>query len=100
MHRIVFGLHDESRWSLCRRVNLGIRSEVLLCQGEVAWINEHRKIRTAAELVGTIDDFVLAVVVMRAQRCCKMRSRGESKHANAVVIQMPVNRMRTHNANG
>src|SRR5271170_7350561 len=71
-------------------MDIGIGREVLLRESEIAGINNHREIRTAAELVRGIDRIVEALIEVGAESSRKMRSGGEAKNAHSLGIDMPL----------
>ena len=54
------------------RMNLGIGRHVLLGKGEIAGIDHHGEVGTAAQLIGCIDRIVEALVEVGAQGSRKM----------------------------
>ena len=78
MHRIILRLHENGRWRLFGNVNIRIGCEVLFRQGEVAGIDDHRKIRAAAKLVGGIHRIVDSLIEVRAE------GRGEMSAARRI----------------
>ncbi len=67
MHRIVLGLHNEGWRGLFGNVDLRIGRKVLVCQSEVTGIDDHGKVRAAAELVGGIDRVVKTLIEVSAK---------------------------------
>ena len=75
-----------------------IGREVLICQCQVAGIDDHRKVRAAIELVCLIDRIVEARDKVRAERRSQVRTRGEAQYADSIGIDMPLGRMLPHQA--
>ena len=84
VHPIVFGLHDKRWWSFLGNVDLRIRREVLLREGEIARIDDHREVRAATKLIGSIDRIVEALIEVGAERGSEVSSRGEAEDADAL----------------
>ena len=86
MHGIVFRLNNDSRRSFFRDVNLGIRSEVLFCQCEVAGIDNDGKIRPATDFIRVIHRVIQTLLEVRAERRRKMGPGRESERPDAIRI--------------
>ena len=94
MHGIVFGLENKRRRSLGGDVDLGIGREVLLCQGEVAGIDDRGEVGPATELVSSINGVVETLIEVGAERSREVGSGGETEHPDAMRINVPVGGMR------
>ena len=100
MDGIVLGLGDERGRSLFGWMDFGIRREVLLGEGQVARVEDYRKVGTATELVGGIDGIVEALVVVRAEGGGEMGSRRKAEDADAMRVDVPVRGMGANDAEG
>lgn len=89
VHRIVLGLEDKTGRGLIRHVDVGVGCEVLVRQGEITEIDNHREVGAATELIGGIGRIVKTLIEVGAEGGCEIRAGGESEDANAVRIDMP-----------
>src|SRR5260370_42623118 len=77
-------------------MDVRISREVLFCDGQIPRINNHRKIRTATHLVSGIDRIIEPLIKMSAERRRKVSSCGETEHADALRVNLPLRRVGTH----
>ena len=77
-------------------MDIRVGRKVLLRDGEIARINDHRKIRAAAHLISRVDRIVKAFLEMCAQRGGEVGPRGETEDADTLGIDVPLCSARTH----
>src|ERR1700681_2756448 len=97
MHGIVFGLHNKSRRSLAGDVNLRIWRKVLFRESQVAGINDHGEIRTAADPICGVNELVEALLEVRAKCSSQVSAGGESQYADTIGINVPLGGMGADN---
>jgi hypothetical protein len=78
-HTIVLGLKEKCWWCLLNDVDLGIKREVLVGKRQVTRIDNHGKIRAAANLVSGIGRLIQPLVEVRTQRGCQMAPGGKAQ---------------------
>ncbi len=79
-------------------MDIRVGRELLVGKGEVARIDDDRKVRAAAELVGGIDRVVKTLVKVSAEGSGKVGSGGESEDAGTVRINMPLCGLGAHDS--
>jgi len=97
---IVFGLNDEGGRSFLCGMDISVGREVLFGEGEVAGVDDDGEVGAAAFVVGGIDDWVEALIEVRAERGGEMRSGGETKDADAMRVDVPFGGVRPDEADG
>ena len=100
MNRIVLGLDDERWRRLGGGVDVGIGREVLVCQGQIAGIDNYGKVRTATELVRGVDWIVKSLGVVGANGCRQVPACRKAQHADTVRIDLPLGSVKAHQPEG
>src|SRR5258708_7144103 len=101
--RVVLRLDDEGGRSLRRGLDVRIGDHSLLSDGQVARVDRNCEIGSAAELVGSVDGVVEALVVVGADGSGQVGSGGKAKDADALWVDIPLGSMladQTHGALG
>ncbi len=93
VHRVVLCLDDERGRRFAGNHNIGVGREVLVCEGEVARIDDHGEVRAATELVSGIDRIVETLIEVSAEGGGKVGSGREAEDADPVRVDSPVGGM-------
>ena len=93
MHGVVLRLDDERGRCFASDHNIGVGCEVLVCEGEVARIDDHGEVRAATELISGIDRIVETLIEVSAEGGGKVGSSREAEDADPVRVDSPVGGM-------
>src|SRR5262249_52926872 len=95
---VVLCLYEKSLRCGGSHRNVRIELEVLFGERQISRINDQCEVRTAAQLIRTVDGRIQALLVMRAQCRRQVAACGESQHADALRIDVPLRSMLPNDA--
>ncbi len=97
---VVFGLNDDCGRGLGVGMDVELVEEGVFGVGEIAGIDDYGEVGTAAELVGSVDGGVEALIVVSAEGGDEVASGGEAEDAYAFGVDVPFSGVLADDADG